>query len=203
MTKEWVKSIGDALRQHGEAGDVRLALGELLMTGRPGEGLTNFLGGKLTPRVSLLERSDAIDGLTLLVRGQTLGRWESTVLSALTSIRQTCYAELVPATERVLLLLKELHGWSLWSVLQPLLPAVVLTDVAFVCARCRPQKYSAHLNLHADDISKSISVTTLLLRHLIKLEQLARDEHHRFTHFCFWLAYGAFLRLSGPPGCSA
>lgn len=129
---------------------------------------------------------------------QTLGRWESTVLSALTSIRQTCYADLIPATEKVLLLLKELHGWSLWSVLHPLLPAEVLTDITLTALHCRPQRYSAHLSLHAADISKSIHLTTVLLRHFIKLEQLARDEHHRFTHFCFWLAYGAFSRLPDP-----
>ena len=50
-TREWVISIEEALRQHGEDGDVRRALSGLLMTGRPGEGLMNFLGGRLTPRV--------------------------------------------------------------------------------------------------------------------------------------------------------
>lgn len=67
-TREWVASIGDALRQHGEDGDVRRALGALLLTGRPGEGLMNLLGGKLTPRVSrstLLARAVSPDRLTL------------------------------------------------------------------------------------------------------------------------------------------
>ena len=47
-----------------------------------------------------------------------LGRWESTVLGALTTVRQTTSADLIPAAERVLILLKELHGWALWYVLR-------------------------------------------------------------------------------------
>lgn len=56
-TREWITSIEEVLRQHGEDGDVRRALGDLLMTGRPGEGLMNFLGGRLTPRVRPIQKT--------------------------------------------------------------------------------------------------------------------------------------------------
>lgn len=94
----------------------------LLITGaRRGEGtdtITQFLGGRLTERVrlscDLLRIRRGADRQPSCRAQQSLLKWETTVVSALTTIRQACYQNLLPAFERVVILLNEMRGWSLW-----------------------------------------------------------------------------------------
>jgi hypothetical protein len=60
----------------------------------------------------------------------------------------------------------------------------------------RPERFAVHLGLEAKEIEQAIRVTTSLAHELITLERQVRDEHHRFSHFCLWLAYGALLHAS-------
>lgn len=69
----------------------------LLMTGRASAPLHDFLASKMNERV--------------------LSKWETTTASALEDLRKAAFASVVPAVERVVVLVDELRAWADWCVL--------------------------------------------------------------------------------------
>ncbi|KAL7415568.1 anaphase-promoting complex, cyclosome, subunit 4-domain-containing protein [Mrakia frigida] len=147
--KDWIKVFKDVGARFGVHADPSADFTKLLITGaRRGEGtdtISQFLGGRLTER-SLL-------------------KWEATVTTALTTIRQACYQTLLPAFERIILLLNEMRGWSLWR-----------------------SKYGS-LALQSAELQRAINLTRYAAFRVRELEREAAEEGRRFTEFAKWLRY--------------
>lgn len=87
--------------------DVHADLFRLLMTGRCREAISEWLGNKLTGRVSLPTFSDPRQLML-----QMLTKWEQTLATSLQTIQKIVAESVSPALERVMILLQGMRGWE-------------------------------------------------------------------------------------------
>jgi hypothetical protein len=104
----------------------------LLVAGRCGDAVSQFMGGKLTDGVRSL-RCSAFDQPSPadLVRVQALNKWMSAYDDSVEYIHQTLSYGIFPAVERILLLLEELKGWSMQYVHTFSCSVLSLPDIVF------------------------------------------------------------------------
>lgn len=87
--------------------DVHADLFRLLVTGRAGVAVTEWLGNRLTGRVSSSPPAK-VERLTM----QTIAKWEMSLETSFTTIRKILGESVGPALERIVLILEEFRGWS-------------------------------------------------------------------------------------------
>ncbi|BGP21642.1 hypothetical protein JCM10295v2_000517 [Rhodotorula toruloides] len=92
--KGWLQRIADVSRPHGVKTPPTTQLHLLLLTGRPTRSLHDFLASKMNERV--------------------LVKWEQAMGAALERLRKVAWMSIIPALERVIVMLKEVEAWSIW-----------------------------------------------------------------------------------------
>ncbi|KAI0932220.1 hypothetical protein AcW1_000598 [Taiwanofungus camphoratus] len=145
---KWVRAL--EARQKDEFGQeepyAMLDLTCLLTTGRASESLADFLGS----------------GDQMSERG--LQKWESTVVEALTKLRDFAERRVVPACQRLHILLEEVQGWSQLS--------------QYALCRIQPSEVQICLDL----TSRAVVVASWLAA-------TTRKELVHFKEFMIWLKY--------------
>ncbi|PRQ72613.1 Anaphase-promoting complex, cyclosome, subunit 4-domain containing protein [Rhodotorula toruloides] len=92
--KGWLQRIADVSRPHGVTTPPTTQLHLLLLTGRPTRSLHDFLASKMNERV--------------------LVKWEQAMGAALERLRKVAWMSVVPALEKIVVMLKEVEAWTLW-----------------------------------------------------------------------------------------
>ncbi|KAF9509349.1 hypothetical protein BS47DRAFT_1396967 [Hydnum rufescens UP504] len=147
MGAKWLKHLEEMQAAHGDGvnGDALLDLTTLLLTGRSPHSLREFFssGGRLSERA--------------------MSQWEATMTRALAVLQEYSERKLVPACERLVILLEEVQGWS----------------------DGRTQRYKA-FHLREADIIQVIKQTTKVIEFAEWLARDAEEEMLRYLEFVKW-----------------
>ncbi|KAM0793203.1 hypothetical protein ACM66B_000673 [Microbotryomycetes sp. NB124-2] len=155
LGKGWLARINDLSSSHAVTRPATTQLLMLLTTGRPSLALQDFLASKMNER--------------------SLDKWISTTEEALNKLRQNTLASIQPAIERIILVLDELKGWTLYK-----------------------EKF-AEYGLRASWIGKGVLLACEIIKASVKFETLIVEEHRCFNEFVAWIRY-EFERVAQQEG---
>ncbi|KAK4054867.1 hypothetical protein OIV83_000791 [Microbotryomycetes sp. JL201] len=145
LGKGWLSRISDLSSSHAVTRPAISQLLLLLTTGRPSLALQDFLASKMNERA--------------------LDKWISTTEQAFTKLRKNTVLSIQPAVERVILMLDELKGWTLYK-----------------------EKFAAY-GLRPSWIGKAVLLATEIIKASVRFENLVVEEQRCFNEFVFWIRY--------------
>ncbi|CDR39216.1 RHTO0S04e02916g1_1 [Rhodotorula toruloides] len=143
--KGWLQRIADVSRPHGVTTPPTTQLHLLLLTGRPTRSLHDFLASKMNERV--------------------LVKWEQAMGAALERLRKVAWMSVIPALERIVVMLKEVEAWSLW-----------------------PDKFAPY-SFSQVEVRQVICLACKAIAAMARMQREVEEEERCFKQFGAWLHF--------------